>query len=317
MFVHPPTLHPDLPPVPQASQQRFAHAGITWLDILYLRREQADYLAERFGIEHAHIEDLLLRVKRPKLEPSVDGRYLYLVLHFPALNEQARLPEISELNVFITPQFVITTHDNRLRPLVRLAQTAASERGCELLLSHGTDGLLCQVLEALITHTEVVVARLDDQIDTLEAQIFQTDTRRVVREISYLRRDLISLRRIIRPNLSVLGALARREHAALSAHALDTLGNLYDRAVRLWDVLEEHKEIIEGLDATVTTLTSHRLNQEMKTFTLISVIFLPMTLAASVLGMNVVIPFADHPASFVGAIVVIGTLAAALVGFMR
>jgi magnesium transporter len=103
------------------------------------------------------------------------------------------------------------------------------------------------------------------------------------------------MRRIIKPNIPVVRSLEIRERTFLRVDEEEYFGDLTDGLNKLWDMLEEQKEIIEGLNDTLAGVTSYRLNEEMKTFTLISVIFLPMTLIASILGMNVIIPYSDNP----------------------
>jgi magnesium transporter len=138
-----------------------------------------------------------------------------------------------------------------------------------------------------------------------------------VQELSYLRRDIISLRRILRPNVLVLRSLANRERGFLRLDEEAYYGDLVDGLTRLWDMLEEQKEIIEGLDATLGSLTSHRINQEMKTFTIITVIMLPLTLVASIMGMNVFIPYAEHPLALPVTLGMMALLALAAVVFFR
>lgn len=260
---------------------------------------------------------MLSRIQRPKLDDNDDEEYAFLVLHFPVFDEIERLSMISEVDIFVGADFVLTFHDGHLRPLRRLAQTAGDERGAALLLGRGPGFLLYRIVEALVNYCFPMLHRLDEKLDAVEEAMFRGDTRRTVQELSYLRRDIISLRRILRPNIPVVRMLAGRTREFLRLDEEVYYGDLLDGIDRIWDMLEEQKEIIEGLDATLSSLTSHRINQEMKTFTLISVILLPMTLVASILGMNVIIPFADHPLSLPIAVLLMLALAFGLFMYFR
>jgi magnesium transporter len=199
--------------------------------------------------------------------------------------------------------------------MVQLADEVASTRS--ELMARGSGFLLYRIIETLLHSCFPMLAKLDAQVDELEAEIFATDVEKSVEELSFLRRDIISLRRITRPNLPVLRSLATRERVFLQLDEDAYFGDLTDALNRIWDMLEELKEIIEGLDATMSSLTSHRINREMKVFTLITVIFLPMTLVASILGMNVTLPLADHPMAFPFSLMLMIILALLMLIFFR
>lgn len=280
---------------PAAIRKHFTEGDLTWVDVIHPTREEVHHLAEHYGFHPLHREDVLSRIQRPKLDDNDDEEYAFLVLHFPVFDEIERLSVISEVNVFVGADFVITFHDGRLRPLRRLAQTAGDERGSALLLGRGSGFLLYRIVEALVNYCFPMLYRLDEKLDAVEEAMFKDNSARTVQELSYLRRDIIALRRIIRPNIPVVRMLAGREREFLRLDEEAYYGDLVDGLNRAWDMLEEQKEIIEGLDATLSSLTSHRINQEMKLFTLITVILGPMTLISGVLGMNVIIPFAEAP----------------------
>jgi magnesium transporter len=307
----------SLPAGPAAIRKHFTFAGLTWVDVVYPTRDDVNALGEHYGFHPLHAEDVLSRIQRPKLDDNDDEEYVFLVLHFPVFDEVERLSVISEVDVFVGADFVVTFHDGRLRPLRRLAQTAGDERGSALLLGRGSGFLLYRIIEALVNYCFPMIHRLDEKLDMVEEAMFKDDTRRTVQELSYLRRDIIALRRILKPNIPVVRLMASREREFLRLDEEAYYGDLVDGLNRIWDMLEEQKEIIEGLDSTLSSLTSHRINQEMKTFTLISVILLPMTLIASILGMNVVIPFADHPLSLLAAVLLMLVMAVGLFAYFR
>jgi magnesium transporter len=137
--------------------------------------------------------------------------------------------------------------------------------------------------------------------------------RTLVQELSFVRRDIITLRRIIKPNLPVLRQLESRERAFLNLDEDTYFGSILDHLGKQWDMLEDDKEIIEGLNDTLDSLTSHRINEVMKILTVISVVLLPMTLVASIYGMNIQLPFDQHPFAFV---IVMGWMLLAALGMM-
>jgi magnesium transporter len=311
-----PLLPLALPTAPAAMQHRIEHNGLLWLDFAYPGVEQVAFLRDTFGFHPLHLEDILSRVQRPKIEDEPDRGYLFIVLHFPVFNEMTRLSTLSEVDLFVGPNYVVTLHDGKLRPLRRMID-AAEGRGRAQFMGGGAGFLLYKIISSLIESCFPMLYRLDETLDRIETDIFTLDVIATVQELSYIRRDLISLRRIMRPNMPVVRSLAPRAEQLPGLGDEAYIGDLIDGLVKIWDMLEEQKEIIDGLDATLGSLTSHRINREMKTFTLISVTMLPLTLLASILGMNVVIPFAENPWALLMVLLTMGGLAAGMISFFR
>jgi magnesium transporter len=307
----------DLPPAPESTRKMFSYAGLNWIDVSYPTQDQVVALGDYYDFHPLHVEDVMSRQQRPKIDPQDEEGYLFIVLHFPVFDKQSRLSVVSEIDLFIGHDYVLTFHDGLLRPVRRLLNTAGDERGAELLLGRGAGFLLYRIIEALINYCFPMLYRLDEKLDALEAQMFKGDVRKTVIELSFLRRDIISLRRILKPNIPVLRLLAAGDRDFLRLDEDVYFGDLVDGLTRIWDMLEEQKEIIEGLDSTLSSLTSHRINQEMKVFTLISVIMLPMTLVASILGMNVEIPFAEHPLALPFALLIMLAMGGILYFYFR
>ena len=312
-----PVFQPDLPLAPQAMQRRFEHKGLTWVDFMHPSGEQVAFLRERFQFHQLHLDDLVSRLQRPKLDDNDEPNYIFMVLHFPVFDSRTRMPTVSEIDFFVGPNFVVTAHDGRLKAHMRILQSAAELQQRQQMMERGPGFLLYKVIANLLNACMPMLLVLDEKLDRLDEGIFTEDVQKMVRELSFLRRDVITMRRILRPNMPVIHSLANRERGFLRLDEEAYFGDLTDILGKLWDLLEEQKEIIEGLDATISSLTSHRINQEMKIFTLISVIILPMTLVASILGMNVSIPLAEHPLALPISLIIMCILACAMFAYFR
>jgi magnesium transporter len=312
-----PRVLPPLPVAPRAVQQLIEQAGLTWIDIVHPNDEQLTYLGNRYHFHQLHLADVRKTLQRPKLDDNDDPEYIFLVLHIPVFDTMNRLPVISEVDLFVRRDCLISLHDGRVRALVHLVRDAQHEAVRQRFMGQGSGRLLYSLIEVLINTCFPQVYKLYEKLDQVDADMFRADTQDTVKELSFLRRDIISLRRIVRPNIAVLHSLATHERAFLRVDEDVYFGNLVDSLSKLWDMLEEQKEIIEGLDATLSSLTSHRINREMRTFTLISMVFLPMTLIASVLGMNVVIPLAESPFSLIVSLLLISAAGALMVYYCR
>lgn len=311
-------LSSQLPTAPRDMQHEIEREGFVWLDIRYPSDEHIQYLQNRFHFHQLHLEDVRSHLQRPKIDDAADQHYIFLVLHFPFYNEIHRVSMISEIEVFVGRDYLVMTHDGKLRALHRIVRTAEEkETERDRLMGRGSGYLLYRIVEALINSCYPMIYRIYQKLDKLDADMFRTNTQHTVQELSFMRRDIISLRRIIKPNIAVLHELAKSDHDYLRLDEDAYFGDLVDGLTKIWDMLEEQKELIEGLDSTLFSLTSFRLNQEMKTFTIISVIFLPMTLIASILGMNIGLPGQESPFAFAASIILMIVVAVAMMLFLR
>jgi magnesium transporter len=298
-------------------EERLEYTDQVWLNIVQPGIEQVTALRAQYDFHPLHLEDVLSHLQRPKIDDNPEDGYVFLVLHFPVFDKANRLSVASEVDIFAGRYFIITLHDGRLKPLVRLAKNAADERLRAQLMERGSGFLLYRIIEALVNACFPMIYRIDQRLDNIEVGIFQEDAQRMVKELSFVRRDIIAMRRIIKPNIAVVRSLEMRERAFLRLDNEDYFGDLTDGLAKLWDMLEEQKELVEGLDATLDSLTSHRINEEMKIFTLISVIMLPMTLVASILGMNVTLPFSDHPLALPVSLIIMVSLGLGMFLYFR
>jgi magnesium transporter len=137
--------------------------------------------------------------------------------------------------------------------------------------------------------------------------------RGTIREISTLRRDVISFRRIIWPMRAVIGGLEPKIRRFAKMDMEVYFGDTVDHLDKIWDALDEYKEIIEGLNDTYDSLATNRTNEVMRMLTVIATILLPLTVIASIYGMNVPLPFQESHYSFlivfsIWAVVVAGML---------
>ncbi len=105
-----------------------------------------------------------------------------------------------------------------------------------------------------------------------------------------MKQEIINFRKIVRPQRAVLRDLERTKQRYLQEELEIYFDDISDAAERIWDNLENYKEVIEGLESTNESVLSHRLNETFRVLTAASVVLLPLTLIASIFGMNVHFP---------------------------
>ncbi len=296
------------------------HAGVRWINVERPTAEAIDYLRVNFPFHELDLEDVVDTLERPKLDEYDD--YLFLVLQFPVHSKLTRATTAAEVDIFVGRDYVITLHDGRIKPLVRLFdEVERSPEAAETLLAQGADRLFHRILDQLIDYCFPIMRRILQKIDQIDAMIFEPDALRVVQEIATVRRDIIACRRIIKPQVAVITGLERRVRNFFHHDADEDLdvyfGDLADHIGKVWDILEDAKEVVDSLSATADSVQSHRLNEVIKVLTIFSVIMLPLTLVSSVYGMNIDLPRDESPFAFYELLAAMALIAIGMVAFFR
>ncbi|HYF25059.1 MAG TPA: magnesium transporter CorA family protein [Baekduia sp.] len=297
---------PDAPTVEVVEAE-----GLRWINIGQPRPADRAWLEEHFDFHPLDYEDVFSRNQRPKVD-EYDG-YLFVVLHFPAYDKRAGRLNAAELDIFVGPDFLITLPNERLQPLEYLFERCSSREDVrEQLFTRGAGYLLYKIVDDLVDSSFPMLRKIGLKLERLEEDIFEERNAEVVRDISNAKQEIINFRKIVRPQRAALKDLERTKRYVTGE--LDIyFDDVNDASERIWDMLENFKEVIEGLEATNEAVLSHRLNDVLRILTAFSVIMLPLTLIASVFGMNVHVPGEGDVTAFW---VVVGIMVVVLVGML-
>ncbi len=147
--------------------------------------------------------------------------------------------------------------------------------------------------------------------------MYEGRSEEVVRDISNAKQEIIAYRKIIKPERATLRALERSTERFLPEDLELYFDDLGDAAERIWDLLDNYKEVVEGLESTNESVISHRQNDVLRLLTVISVTLLPLTLVASVFGMNVLFPGEGTREAFWVILAILVAVLAGMLGFFR
>jgi len=292
--------------------------GLTWIHVDQPGPLEAALLADRFGFHELDVEDILSKRQRPKIDEYES--YLFIVLHFPFYDKTVQRLNAAELDMFIGPDFLITLPNVELHPVTYLFRRCEEDPARrDELFSKGSGYLLYHVLDDLFDYCFPILDKIGWKLDAIEDDLFEGRSDDVVRDISDAKQEIIAYRKIIKPERATLRVLERYTQRFLPAEPeLEFyFDDIVDAAERIWDLLDNYKEVIEGLESTNESIISHRQQYRLQILTVVSVILLPLTLLASIFGMNVQFPgFGTSEAFWVllGIIVGVGSL---LLGVFR
>lgn len=299
------------------SREVIQHKQYLWMNIVDPTVDDLNFLQEEYQFHPLDIEDIIDRTQRPKLEEY--DEYLFLIVHFPRFDRRLRVTTPAELYIFVGENYLITIQDGPILPLQRLFEgTQQSEEKQTDILDFGIGYLLYKVLDNLIDNFFPVAYKIEHNIEKIEGQILEEEgNRRMVEEISILRRDIIAFRRIIKPQILLISRLENIKSRLISEDLDLYFSDIGDALARIWDMMEDHKGVLETLNDTYNSLTQHRTNDVIKVLTVISVIMLPLTLISGLYGMNVSLPFDRHPLAFELVLFTMVVVATSMVAYFR
>jgi magnesium transporter len=284
--------------------------GLRWINIERPRGLEQAWLEERFDFHPLDYEDVRSRNQRPKVDEYDD--YLFIVLHFPRYDKNVARLNAAEVDIFVGPDFLITLPNEPLQPIDYLFERCrGNEEMREELFSKGPGYLLYKIVDDCVDGSFPMLNKIGTKLERIEEEIFEGEGEDVVRDISNAKQEIINFRKVVRPQRVAFRDLERNKARYLAEDLDIYFEDIIDASERVWDLLENYKEVIEGLEATNESAIAHRTNETFRVLTAISLIFLPLTLLASFFGMNVHLPFEDNPYAFW---IIIGGMLAVVVG---
>jgi magnesium transporter len=286
------------------------HGGLRWINIERPGPVDQAWLEEHFEFHPLDYEDVRSRNQRPKIDVYDD--YLFIVLHFPVFDKQVGRLNTGELDVFVGPDFLITMPNVPLQPVEYLFERCRqNEQMREELFSKGSGYLLYKVVDSSFDYCFPMLRKIGNKLDRIETEIFEGRAEEVVRDISNVKQEIINFRKIIRPQRPVLRDLERTKQRYMADDMEIYFDDIIDASERIWDMLENYKEVVEALESTNESVISHRLNDSLRVLTAFSVVLLPLTLIASIWGMNVGLPGKNSIHAFW---IIVGVMVIVLVG---
>lgn len=285
------------------------HERLTWINIT--RATPSD--VARLGGQHPafhplDLEDVLSRIERPKLEDYED--YLFLVMQFPVWDRERRISRPSEVDFFVGQGYFVTVHDGELRPLVNLFEQCKNNHEARARLFVSSGRLLHTAIDRLVDYIFPILYKVDANIRAIEDVMFDQNMQRTIQDISVVRRDIVSLRRIIRPQVPIVFNLEQMERPYIHDNLELYFGDILDHLQKARDIVDDNMEVIANLADTADALATHRINEVIRVLTVISVVLLPLEVIVGFMGMNVLLPLQDNPYA---SLIIVGAMSGVVV----
>jgi len=277
-----------------------------------------DELKKKYKFHELDLEDCASENQRPKIDEY--GKYLFIVLHFPHFDKRKKAMVTEEVDIFIGQDYLITIHDGVLKPLNGLFDKCGEGiKSKRELMGNGTGFLLYEIIDAMLNDAFGLLDYLSKNTRALEQSVFGTGTEQhdMLKDILILKKDIITMRRIVGPQRTVMAQLEHKNKKFLPENLDIYFDDLVDKVEKIWSSLESMKDLVISLQETNESIISHTTTNVMKVLTIFSVIMLPLTFLTGLYGMNVALPHSEDPRVFLGIVGAMVGVAVVMLSFFK
>ena len=258
--------------------------------------EDLDFLRDNFHFHPLDIDDCSSFVQRPNIDSYDD--YHFIVLHFPIFDKRTSLVRTEETKIFWGQEFLITVGNSHyvVQELFNYTKIHPEPEDDEDI-SGTSDATLYHILYSMMKETFLLVERMGSELDVINRELFSLKSEKIIEQISRYRKNIIQLNTMFKPQLRMFKAFESGD-VGLADDMEEYWGNILDFYQKMWDMIDDYGELVDGLSSTFDSLQTNKTNEIMRMLTIISTIVLPLTFISGLYGMNVRLPFAESPFAF-------------------
>jgi magnesium transporter len=278
----------------ELSQCVHSPEGVLWVDLENpLEAEEETLLVSVFDFHPLSIEDTQRGADEDGHLPKVEdfGEYLFVIFNPVEATADAGSGgtkgsfeiRTRQLSSFLSKRALVTHHYTPLRSIANAQQLLSKNPKA---LERGPDFLFHIIIDDLVDNYSPILDQLDGLMDDMEREVFQLPTQETMIRILQMRRNITTIRRVAFYQREMLNRLSRGEFSLITRDEMFYYRNVYDHLVRMTDLTESYRETVGGLLDAYLSVTSNKLSQVMKVLTIISTIFLPLSVITGFFGMN-------------------------------
>lgn len=322
------------------------HDGLSFINLNKPTEAELKFLNSSFGFSMLNLEDYLYKTQIPKIETykgyslmvmdipympqsvtkQSGGKKTFLLPNIVPLSTQPTFPKtprrkrisIGEVDFFIGKDYLVILHDDKTPQIDEIFEMCKiSSKNREDLMGKGAVFLLYRIADVLVDSSFAYVEDITNSIDFIDRQLDENNSASVIEDISITRRNIVVFETMIKPALTIFADLEKGKYKELNGEMMPYWSNILDHLQKIWDRLEDNKELIEGISRSHESLLSIRTNEIIKVLTMFTAITLPLTFLASIYGMNVRLPFADHPNFFWVVLVIMVGLVTSMIFYFK
>lgn len=303
------------------------HSLLTWHHAHRITSSEMTWLDSHIAVHPLAREDMTSRQERPKVDCHSEEQQMLLVVHIPVWDRTQNRLATAELDILITADQIISFCQSPriLEWLVEFEhRLTTDEEYKERIMGHGIGRFLYTLIDGLVDRQFIQLNKISAKLDEIDQQLFNDEAspEKLIKDIQGVRREIIAFRRVMRPQRTLIDDLeegwkklfsSTQENQELEQYWDD----IRDALGRIWDVLENYREVVDSLHEANESIATHNINDILRVLTSMTAIILPLTLIASLFGMNVGVPGQGDKTAFWLLIIVMAALFSALFGVFK
>ncbi|MCX6650975.1 MAG: magnesium/cobalt transporter CorA [Methanomassiliicoccales archaeon] len=257
--------------------------SVTWLNFSGMANvDMVRQLGEAFGLHPLVMEDILHMGQRPKLE--MYDKYVYLVVKMIYRRENDKEVTYEQLSLVLGKNYVLSFQEREGDVFCGLRERVRNNKG--RIRKLGADYLVYSMLDLVVDNYFPALEKVGDLVEDIEERLSDNPEPDILGDIYRLKREVLFLRKSIWPIREVVAALMRQDTELVSPGTNTYLRDVYDHTIQVMDVVETYTDMLAELLDVYMSSVSNRMNEIMKTLTIIATIFIPLTFIVGVFGMN-------------------------------
>ncbi len=288
---------------------------VRWINLDGLSSvDLVENLGKQFHIHPLILEDIMNPEQRPKIE--VLKNYLFIVLKMLYLNEETELIQSEQISLIIGSTYIITFREQESKIFDPIIKRLETSRG--LIRTEKSDYLGYAILDVILDNYFVIQEKIDEELDLIEEELLENPSSELLGKIRHLEREVITLRRIIRPLREVINSFQREENSIIHDTTRLYLRDLYDHIIQTIDTFENFRDIITTLRESYLSRINQRMNEVINLLTIITSIFIPLSFLAGFYGMNFIyMPEVRQPLAYPIVIMVMISIAVLMLLYFK
>lgn len=293
------------------------YKNLTWIDIENPSKRAISQLRKTFDFHPLLLEEFTSPSQRPRAEEF--DNCLYVVMHIPLYDREKRITSSGELDIVITEDTLITIHQQEHIPLKSIIKEFKTEHVRHQAMSRSSGYLMYYLLEELLSSCFPKIDHISERLEAVEKEIFDGHEKEMVKELSIVKRDILSFRRTLKPQRGIIESLMQKKYRLIGPELNDYLQDLVGTNIRVWNALEIVKDVIESLEETNNSLLSYKINEAMRFLAAISLVTFALSVTVGIFG---VVPFesfeiARNPDTFWVMLAAMGTITFSLIAVFK
>lgn len=291
------------------------HNGLSFINLNKPTEEDIKFLNKNFGFSILNLEDYLYKTQIPKIETYKD--YSLLVMDIPFIQQTGKVRKdkpiislpifpkairkkritVGEVDFFIGKDYVVVLHDDstpQIDELFQMCKITSAHR--EEMMGKGAVFLLYRIIDILVDSAFSYIEDITNSIDQIDRQLEENSSASVIEDISMTRRNIVVFESMIKPALAIFTDLEKGKYTKLNGEMMQYWSNILDHLQKIWERLEDNKELIAGIALSNEAILSNRSNELVKFFTVLTAMSFPFIIVNNLYSMNVKgLPYANEP----------------------